>query len=366
MKIAVLMGGPSLERSISLLTGAEVLRDLVARGRRAFPVVLDAGAELRVGRTPADEVELERLLRAPELPDDSPFLLSRGSLLEGTRLLADLGTDVVFVALHGSPGEDGSLQAWLEWAGLPHTSSGPRASLLALDKVAFKSLADHAGIPTPEWTLLTADEVRRDAAAAARRAAARTGYPAVVKACDQGSSYGVHMVRDAAEAEAALVSCAAMAPLALQEAFVAGTELTCAVLGTADEETPEAWPVVEIVPRRESWFDFESKYADGGADEIVPARIPADVAREMQELAVRVHRLLGCHGISRTDAILGPEGLRVLETNTIPGLTRASLAPKAAAAAGIGFSGLIDRLIAGALHRGRPWHRDEGERAAHA
>jgi D-alanine-D-alanine ligase len=359
MTIAVLMGGPSLERPISMLSGAEVLRDLVGRGRHAIPLVLDPAALMRVASPPAGIAELEALLANPEPTGDSGWGPPR-SMPETAEFLRAQGVRCVFVALHGSPGEDGSLQAWLEWSGLPHTSSSPMSSALALDKTAFKALLEKAGLPTPSWLLFTRDQLRsKEHRTRARDRVEQTlAYPVVVKATDQGSSFGVHVVRGPEELERAFDECSSLAHRVLVESFVAGRELTCAVIGGEGSEDLETLPVVEIVPRAAAWFDFDSKYSDGGADEIVPADIPEVLAEEIRRLALASHRLIEAHGLTRTDFMVSESGPQILEINTIPGMTRASLTPKAAEAGGLGFSGLVDRMIELGVGRGRRWAGD--------
>lgn len=366
MATAVLMGGPSLERPISLLSGAEVLRDLVARGRPAVPVILDPGARLRIAEPPPGPAELEVLLadlaaREEERPSalcdaDATGLWTTGTMGEGAAKLRALGVDVIFLALHGSPGEDGSVQAWCEWSGFAHTSSGPTASALALDKAAFKALLEHADLPTPGWALLNRDGLERNPGRPAELERS-LGLPLVVKAVDQGSSFGIHIAADSEELAVAIESCLALSARVLVEQFVTGDELTCAVLASEGASDARTLPIIQIVPRRAAWFDFESKYEEGGADEICPAPIPEDLAQELGRLAVSAHRLADAHGLTRCDFMLGPDGPLILELNTIPGLTRASLAPKAAEAAGLGFSGLIDEILEQARARGLRWVR---------
>lgn len=256
--------------------------------------------------------------------------------------------DVVFVAMHGSPGEDGTVQGLLELLGLPYTGSGVGSSALAMNKIRTKSIYRQAGILTPDAFDYDMRYAPVPALETALEAAATLGWPVVLKADNQGSSFGVYMVRDAEAFRAAWGEAARLSGEILVERFVPGVEVTCGVLGGS---VLEALPVVEIVPRS-AWFDFDAKYTAGASDEIVPARLSDALTARVQELGLKAHRALGCWGMSRTDMRITPEGeIFVLETNTIPGLTENSLLPKAARAAGIMLPELLDRMIAIARER---------------
>lgn len=257
--------------------------------------------------------------------------------------------DVVFIAIHGAGGEDGTLQGLLELYGIPYTGSGVLASALAMNKARTKQVYRQAGIPTADavaYDLRMAPSL--DPAAERDRLGEAFGYPMVLKADNQGSSFGVHIVHSPEEFVSAWEASAQLSPELLIERFVPGQEVTCGVIGGSKIE---ALPVVEIVPKSE-FFDFEAKYAAGASDEIVPARISQDLTERVQDLALRAHQALGCWGMSRTDMRITASGeIYVLETNTIPGLTENSLLPKAARAAGIMLPELFDRFIAMAFER---------------
>lgn len=315
LRITILCGGSSAEREISLASGEQVRRAL-------DPARFDA--------------------RLIDLNDILP-----GGSWSIDRLAAE--TDVAFLALHGPGGEDGKLQGLLELYGVPYTGSGVLASALAMEKSKAKQIYRQAGLPVARDLVWPASEVKGQGAAAARRVAAELGWPAVVKADNQGSSRGVEIVPDEEGFEAAWQEAARYGSAVMVEEFVKGREFTVPVLGGAE---PRAFPIVEIVPRAAAFFTYEAKYAPGGSDEIVPAPIDPDLTAEMQALGVRAHKALGCWGVSRTDVLWSPErGCVLLETNTIPGMTESSLLPKSVRAAGWTFAQMAEQLVGWALDR---------------
>jgi D-alanine-D-alanine ligase len=271
--------------------------------------------------------------------------------------------DVVFIALHGPYGEDGTVQGLLELLRIPYTGSGVLASALAMDKLRSRQVLQANGIPVPAWTAIEASRWPSARAEIAGRIARDLGYPCVVKPNAQGSSIGVAIVGGESGLDAAVEAAVAYDDVALVEEYLRGTELTCGVLDDPETGAPQALPVIEIVPRRE-FFTYEAKYEKGACEEICPARISAAQAAKAQDLAVRTHKVLGCEGFSRTDLFLTSGDLIVLETNTIPGLTEGSLIPLAARTAGISYPELLDRMITAALrrHRAHPRARP-GKRA---
>jgi D-alanine-D-alanine ligase len=261
----------------------------------------------------------------------------------------DAPIDVAFIALHGPYGEDGTLQGMLELLGIPYVGSGVLASSLAMDKVMAKKLLAASGLDVPREAVITRAGYARDPRAAAS-AAGEIGYPVFVKPVRQGSSFGATGVEGPDELPAAIAEALRYDDRALIEEKLTGTELTVGVIGSGDDLT--ALPVIEIVTTR-AFFDYKAKYDPAATQEICPARIPDEVARRAQELALRAHRALGCEDLSRTDMMLVGDRMAVLEVNTIPGMTSNSLLPKAARVAGIPFGELIERLIGSALSRGR-------------
>ena len=332
LKIAVLMGGQSSERSVSLATGMQVLNALDPEKYSVYAVDTATGLA--------------------QLPTSTPPLRDAGG--QPVTALTELGQltkrerpDVVFIALHGPGGEDGTVQGFLETLRIRYTGSGVLASALAMDKLRYKQLCTTASIPTPAGMSFRRKETFR-LRRAAEDVGLKLGYPVIVKPNRQGSSSGTRVVNAAEELLDALKDAFRYDDTALVEERITGTEITVAVLGNEDD--CYTLPPVEIVAK-DGFFDFEEKYSTDGATEICPARISHDDTREAQQLALECHKLLGCRGMSRTDMFVTEDGCVILETNTIPGMTPTSLLPKAAAAAGLTFAELLDKLIAYARER---------------
>ena len=298
-KIALLCGGNSPEREVSLKGGRAVAEALAKRG---YPFeVFDPAKDL-------------------------PALCRRAREF-----------DLAFPVLHGPGGEDGTIQGFLESLGLPYLGAGVLGSALAMDKALSKLLYREAGLKVPQGVVVSKGEV-----------SFRVAFPAVVKPVSQGSSVGISIVRDEAELFRALELAFRYEERVLVEEYVSGRELTVPVLGE------EALPVVEIRPGEgHDFFDYQAKYTPGATEEICPAPIPEGVARAAQEAALIAHRALRLRHLSRTDLILTEAGeLFVLETNTLPGMTETSLFPLAARAVGLTFEDLVERLISLALPAG--------------
>jgi D-alanine-D-alanine ligase len=301
MKIAVLKGGSSLEREVSLRSAARVEDAIGELGHEAIGI--DVGQDL-VGR------------------------------------LRDQGPDVVFIALHGPGGEDGTVQELLEILDLPYTGPGVAACALCMDKVAAKHEIRASGIPTPDWAAFNATAFRElGAADTLEEIEARLGFPLVVKPASQGSSLGVEFAAARNEVPQALVAAFSYDDRVLLERYVKGRELAVSVLDA------EALPIVEAIPREGDFFNFEARYEIGRTDYVCPAELADEETRQIQELAARTYETLGCSGFARVDLMLGEEGPEVLEVNAIPGLTDTSLFPMAAEAAGIDFTQLVERIL---------------------
>ena len=351
IRVGVLTGGASAERDISLAAGAQIAASLSPQ--RYEVVLLDPLALM--ARNPA--LTAEQRAQAQELAQGGGRLealpthetLPRGleaqiasatrSLVPATRAIgagAEM-LDVIFISLYGPWGEDGRIQGMLDVLGVPYTGSGVLASALAMDKVMAKTVLAASGLDVPRGVAV---------ARAGDPAARAIPLPAFVKPVQQGSSVGSSIVEQADALEAAIADALRFDDRALVEERVIGRELTVAVIGN---DELEALPVIEIVTSH-AFFDYGAKYDAGESDEIVPARIPEEVAKRAQDLAIRAHTALGCRGMSRTDLIWSQDDrMVVLEVNTIPGMTANSLLPKAAREAGIPFGTLLDRLIRWAL-----------------
>jgi D-alanine-D-alanine ligase len=291
-KIAVLMGGPGSERDVSMATGKGVAKALRSLGAEVSEIDVK-GADF-------------------ELPE---------------------GTELAFIALHGTFGEDGQVQKILEERGVAYTGEGVLESELAFDKIRSKEAFLQHGVATPYWQIITLGQHPT------------IPIPLVIKAPRQGSTVGVHIIRNEREVDAAIADASTYDRELLVEKFIHGRELTIGVLGDL------ALPIIEIIPKG-GFYDFTNKYpflnpsAGGGAEHVCPAKISEEQTRAIQELALRAHRALGLRVYSRVDIILPEEGEpSVLEANTIPGMTEASLLPEAAAAAGIGYPELCARII---------------------
>lgn len=339
LRVVVMMGGPSSEHDVSMASGAEVFRALESTGRFEVQAITIA----REGRWSLTN-QAPQVLPKPGEAQDRP--MPRDEAIRGVSLLEH--ADAVFLAFHGPFGEDGTLQGLLQSLSVPYTGSGPLASALAMNKAKAKELFRYHGLKTPGDLPLTSAAIRASLANAVESVEANLHYPVIVKPNLGGSSLGVSLVDSRGELSEALAWASRFDADVLIEERITGREVTCAVLEERDGSV-RALPVIEIVPKRGKFFDFASKYEDGGSDEICPADLTEDERRAVQEAAIRAHNALGCRGFSRTDMFLTPSGPVVLEVNTIPGMTPNSLLPKAARAAGISFADLMAQLVEVAL-----------------
>jgi len=308
-RVAVLKGGRSLERGVSLRSGARVEDALERHGHEVHGV--DVGHDL-VAR------------------------------------LRELGPDAAFVALHGRDGEDGTVQELLEIIGVPYTGSGVGACMRCADKVLAKHAFRDAGIPTPDFVAFSEAAFKELGATDALGAIEeRLGFPIVIKPSDQGSALGIRFARSAADVPAALVAAFSYSDRVLLERHVHGRDLAVSVL----DGVP--LPIVEAVPNEEHFYDFEARYEIGRTRFVCPAQLPDELAARTAQIALAAHDTLGCSGFSRVDLMLdGTTGeLAVLEVNAIPGLTETSLLPQAAEAAGVSFDDLVERILRTAAGR---------------
>jgi D-alanine-D-alanine ligase len=300
VRVAVVMGGPSAEREVSIETGQAVMRALATIGHDAQSLDFD------------------------------------GRFVDALR---EIRPDVVFNALHGTGGEDGTIQGILEWLGIPYTGSDLTSCALAMDKHITKKLLAAEGLPTPAWDTFDL------AGGTLPLLPGSLNLPLVVKPRASGSSAGVSIVRTHEEWTKAMIGVAPKTTQVVAEEFIPGREFSSGVLGE------EALPLVEIIASDE-FYSYDAKYKPGGSRHLVPAPIDADLTARLQMLALSVHRLLGLRDYSRTDFIVTKEGRPyILEINALPGLTPLSLLPDEARAAGISFEALIERLLQFALGR---------------
>ena len=326
LNVAVLMGGSSEERGVSLASGCEVAAALRAAGHRV------TGIDAAVGVMPA---ALERRILAsgigraevPLPPAAAPNVLPEAEVIRSEPALAEV--DVVFLALHGGAGEDGTIQTLLEVAGISYAGSGPVACALAMDKDLTKRLLRDEGVATPDWIA---------GAASGGEVVERLGLPVIVKPASGGSSVRLELARTVREVDEAAQLAGGGGDVVMYEAYVKGREFTVGILNE------EALPVVEIEPVREL-FDFDCKYEVGMAVETAPGRIPDALADTLKAEALKVHRLLRMEHFSRVDFMVDEAGKAwCLEANALPGLTANSLLPKAGRAAGLEFGELCDRI----------------------
>lgn len=313
MRVALLQGGRSFERSVSLRSGARVEDALERRGHDV--VAIDVSAAL-------------------------------------VRELRECAPQVAFVALHGAEGEDGSVQELLELLGIPYTGSGPSACLRCWDKALTKYAALDAGLPTPDFVTFDqstfADLGVGDALTAIED---RLDFPLVVKPARQGSALGIKLAHGPQEIPPALVAAFSYDTRVLLERHAPGRELAVSVVDGPDG--PQVLPVVEAVPESREIYDFAARYSIGQTRFVCPAELPGGVTERVTEIAAAVYRLLGCRGFARVDFMCDDGEPQLLEVNAIPGLTETSLLPIAADAAGIDFDDLVERLVQGALNVSR-------------
>ncbi len=307
IKLALLSGGLSHEREVSQQTGEIILEALDKEKYEIFKY------------DPKDDL---------------------------TKFFIDASTnkfDIVFPALHGTFGEDGSLQGMLDLLKVPYLFSGLLTSAICMNKYTAKHIVKGMGINVAKDLIIKKGE-KIDT----RNIITTLSLPMVVKPMEQGSSIGVSLVHTKEELESAVKNALEHGQSALLEAYVRGREFTVAVIGN---KMPDALPIIEIIPKVASWFDYNSKYEDGGADEICPAIIPDELKNSLQKTAVDIYKKLGCRDLGRGDFIVDSESglIYFIEMNTIPGMTKNSLLPKAAKEAGINFSALLDRIIDGAI-----------------
>lgn len=314
MRVVVLKGGRSLERQVSLRSGARVQDALERLGHTV--IAIDVGLDL-----------VERL--------------------------SDARADVAFIALHGRDGEDGTVQELLEVLGIPYTGSGVSACIRAADKVLTKHAMRDRAIPTPDFYAFSEAAFQAlGAAQALPLIEDRLGFPIVVKPAAQGSALGIKFARTPVEVPQALVAAFSYDRKVMLERHIAGRDLAVSII--AEDGRSRALPIVEAVPDRQGegdFYDFESRYEIGRAKFVCPAQLDESLAEQASEIALAVFELLGCSGFARVDLMLesGTDALYVLEADPVPGLTETSLLPQAADAAGIGFDDLIGRILEAAL-----------------
>ncbi|MFH1537350.1 MAG: D-alanine--D-alanine ligase [bacterium] len=300
-RIGVLMGGLSREREVSLRSGKGVFESLKKQGYDAV--------DIDVGRDIMEKLKREKV-------------------------------EIAFVALHGEGGEDGKIQGLLEILGIPYTGSGVLASALSMDKIATKQLFSQQGIPTPDYFILNPAEPLADQCA---RILDTVGLPLMTKPASEGSSIAMELIKEESRLQPAIEKLLPEYPRSFVEKFIPGKELTVGILGTGADT--RALPVLELVPKNE-FYDYEAKYTEGMTDFHCPARISDDETRRVQEIALRAHHAIGCHGVSRVDIMLDAGGSPfAIEVNSIPGMTTLSDLPAEAKAEGKSYDELVVEIL---------------------
>ncbi len=328
------MGGRSPEHEVSIVSGKEVVKNLDNHKYDVFPLVISKdGTKWRL-------TDKKSILSIPDpLPlkgTSKEIILHEETSIQGVNSIPQGKVDVVFIAMHGPFGEDGKIQGLLDTLGIKYTGSQVAASAIGMDKILFRKIMKTESLLVPKYVVIDKKEKKIDLSQL-------DNPPYFVKPYDQGSSVGASIVKRSGDLKKALKLAFSFSDKALVDEYLKGMEVTCSVLGNEDAK---ALPVIEIIPRRGEFFDYESKYTESGSDEIVPARISKRLTKAVQELSIKVHKAIGAKGFSRVDFILKENKYPViLEINTIPGLTPMSLLPKAARASGLSYSKLLDKII---------------------
>ncbi len=332
MKIAVLLGGSSPERLVSIASGRGVIKALRELGHDVSAI------DPALGEKQISESELLSQGIGTN-PPTQEFLekLSHKNYLSAidSKIFDDI--ELAFIILHGKWGEDGIIQSLLELRSILYTGSGVMASAIAMDKVMSKKLFLHHGTPTAEWYAYQKDSSPRPAFV--KKNISKLGYPNVVKPNDQGSSVAITIVKNESELDSALDEAEKISDVVLVEKYIEGAELTVGILGD------EPLPIIEIRPHG-GFYDYEHKYTKGMTDYLVPAPIEKSFAVKLQEIAINTFQSLECKTFGRVDFRIGDDQIPYcLEVNTIPGMTETSLVPKAAASAGIPFTQLVQKIV---------------------
>ena len=335
INVAIIAGGFSNEREISLMTAQQVAKNLPTEkyNIKIIEIALDRSWLLRTGLADIDS----------EANENESVIVNNNL----DRLNIGENIDVAFLALHGKFGEDGRIQAMLEYWQIPYTGSGVLASALGMNKLKCIEILNSYNIKTARH--LVVSELPEDFSKLDRIINDSFGYPIVIKPNESGSSVGVSIIRNFSDLEVAVSKAFQEDGLILIEEYLVGRELTCPVMGNSGSSDLIALPPAEILAGKAEFFDYQAKYFSNDTKEVCPAEIGSELTLEIQELAKKAHIILGCDGLTRSDFILRDGVLYFLEINTIPGQTEVSLSPKAAKAIGWSFSEFLDKQIEMAL-----------------
>lgn len=324
-KVAVLMGGPSREHDVSLKSGKAITTQLRQNEYSVYEVFISL---------------TQHWIIDDEKPQDS---------ISAIETLKKKGVELVFLALHGSFGEDGSIQALLEKLGVRFTGSGSTASLLAMDKITSGELFRANGLYTPKGITFTRYEFIKDFELGT--SIDRLGYPLIVKPASQGSSLGVSLVDSKEDVFGAIEFALEHDNKIIVQEHIKGREVSCGVLENPKTSKAQPLPPTELIPVDADFFDYHAKYTRGATNEVTPPNLPDKTIKNIQDIALQAHTVLDCQGYSRTDLILAKNKLYVIETNTLPGMTDTSILPQQAAAAGISFGDMLEQIITVALKK---------------
>jgi D-alanine-D-alanine ligase len=338
--VNVLMGGPSAEYEVSLRSGFEVLSNLDKSKYKVRAVVISRTKKFYVCNT------WETIPSKSDIESHENSVAFSGPFTPSDCLDIWKDCDVAFLALHGEFGEDGVIQGYLDALGIPYTGSGVFGSAVAMNKITTKYLYIQCGLDVPPYCLYGKNHPQTTIDIIV----SKIGFPCFVKCPQSGSSRLMGKADTKEQLESFLTEFRESADEILIESLVSGPEFTCGVIDYPDGTT-KALPPVEIRPKIATFFDYEAKYSDGGSEELVPAPRPEELLKRIQDAALRAHKVIGCQCVSRTDMIYMNDKLHVLETNTLPGLTPASLLPKSFKAIGVNYPSMLDILIESALNK---------------
>ena len=334
LNIAIFMGGRTAEHEISLKSGSMVLNSLDKNKYNIKPVIIQKNGLWKMPKGfHSKSGKSNNIYRPGEALDQ----------------LIKEKVDVVFLAMHGPYGEDGTIQGLLEMADIPYTGSNVLASSLAMNKIKTLEIYEYYGLRTPKRVTFTRWDWPSKKNEIISKIKDKLGVPCVIKPVQLGSSVATFIVKKEKDIAHAVREVVRRDVAGLAEEYIQGEEVTCAVLGGNPGEEPTALPTTLIIPKGSTFFDYKAKYTPGASNEITPAPIGAKLTRQVQTIAVKAHKILGCGSMSRTDMIIRKGKIYLLETNTIPGMTETSLYPQAARAAGMTIPQLYDKVIQLAL-----------------
>ncbi|MFA6047272.1 MAG: D-alanine--D-alanine ligase family protein [Parcubacteria group bacterium] len=350
LNLAVIFGGKSGEHEVSIKSASQVMSALNAEKYNIIPIAITKGGNWLLGDKGKQYMEENLSLAQTEGGVDLEQSQKLVSVVENNNFdfvegEAGVKIDLVMPIVHGQYVEDGKLQGMLDMLGMPYVFSGTLASALAMNKHKTKVMAKSAGVKIAKEVVINKNKKYNS-----DKIIAKLNLPVVIKPIELGSSVGINIAKTKEELEVGIQKALEYGNEVMLEQFIKGRELTVAVFGN---KSPKALPVIEIIPKVSTFFDYKAKYQTGGSEEVCPAQIPDDITKKVQRYAVKVFKAVGCADLSRADFIWDTEANKIyfLEINTIPGMTATSLAPQAAKAAGMEFSEFLDKLIGEALKR---------------